>query len=481
MTLNETIHLQSILALARAGATRRAWEAFVSSGFDDQNHFPAILTLKGRLLKDQAHLAQNEERRLLFLRSSQTYAMAAALRRDSYPLINAATMSLFSGRSEQAEALATQVLGLLETGEGVGETPYWHEATKAEALLLLGGRPAAEAALVKGLANAPEAWEDHATTLRQFREILCHRGESQDWLKAYAPPKSIYFKGIMGISPDDRSAVDAIAAQLAESGARFAYGALAAGADILVAEAMLRQGGELHIVLPVMPSAFKAQSVAPYGDVWSQRFDALFEQAASVEIVEHGDRLSLAGIKLAAEVTKGRAIDNAARLESEAVLFEIAEPGTRRSPDESAHYVSVSRSADTDVDQQLEQRQTVWWIATDATELSADFERADSGNTAICHVTGAERMGQILLQVQEANPDAAVAVHVTVTDDIMPGDGDAAQLERLLQTAMAGTTIATAAAAMSIKALHPQAWVEPLGELPDSTGALTIYALGISI
>ena len=46
--------LKMILALARAGATSRAWDRFVAAGFDrDEADFQA-LTLKGRLLKDRA-------------------------------------------------------------------------------------------------------------------------------------------------------------------------------------------------------------------------------------------------------------------------------------------------------------------------------------------------------------------------------------------------------------------------------------------
>jgi hypothetical protein len=471
-------NLAPILSLARAGATGRAWNAFVAQGQDKAVNDPQALTLKGRLLKDKARRAEVREQAPLYLKSAQAYADAAALRPDSYPLINAATMSLFAGQERHVELLAKRVLALLQTGRGVGETPYWHEATKAEALLLLRQQEEAEVAFMQGVRHAPAAWEDHATTLRQFRAILEYRDEPHDWLAAYAPPKSIYFKGIMGIAPDDLSAVDSIATQLAATGARFAYGALAAGGDILVAEAMLRLCGELHVVLPIMPSVFKARSVAPYGDDWSRRFDALFEQAASIEIVEQGDRLSLAGIQLAAEVAKGRAIDNAARLESEAVLFEIAGADARRSPGRTAHLVSVSRSAGSDTEQVLEQRHIAWWIATNATDLSADFDWANCGAVAVCHMAHREELAPIVSRVRELDPDAVMAIQVAVTDHNLPAESEAAQLQRMVQSATPGTTIATATAAMAIKALHRQAWIEPLGELMDLNGALSVYALG---
>lgn len=456
----------------------RAWDAFVAAELEGATADPKALTLKGRLLKDRARKARGAAKSRLCLQSAKAYADAAELRPDSYPLINAATMSLFAGQAEQVDLLAKQVMTLLETGAGVGETLYWHETTKAEALLLLGQRAEAEMALLEGVGHAPEAWEDHATTLRQFRSILQHQRKPYDWLAAYAPPRSIYFRGIMGIAPDDSAAADAIAAQLGESGARFAYGALAAGGDILVAEAMLRQGGELHVVLPVMPSAFKAQSVAPYGDTWSQRFDALFEQAASVEIVDKGDLLSVAAIELAAQVAKGRAVDNAARLESEAGLFEVVETAFPTGQHPNVFSVEVRRSAVTDDLPSLQTRQIALWIATDASDLPDAIAWRNHGSIQVCRIDRPEQTGEIVRPLCKANPQARIAIHAAVKDDDVLGDSEAARLERLVRTATAGTAIATAAAAMSIKALHPDAWIEPLGELPDPSGALNVYAVG---
>ena len=369
---------ESILSLARAGATSRAWDSYVAAGLNKVTNNPAALTLKGRLLKDQARRASGEVAARLYLQSAKAYADAAALRPDSYPLINAATMSLFAGQADHMASLARQVLTLLENSKSAGETPYWHDATKAEALLLLGQQVEAETALREARAHAPQAWEDHATTLRQFRAILQSRGEAHDWLAAYAPPKSIYFKGMMGISVDDRHAVDAISNIVAKSGARFAYGALAAGADILIAEAVLSDGGELHVILPVSLSAFRTQSVEPYGEGWLPRFDALLEQAASVEIVDNGDRLSSAAIVLAAGVAKGRAIDNAERLESEALPVEVTDPADTSATTGVATALTPSRSATPRESIDLEKRQLSLLVGTNG-ETEAELERCRLG------------------------------------------------------------------------------------------------------
>ena len=206
MTAGE--HFREISALARAGAVTRAWNAFVDAGLEQSTSDPKALTLKGRLLKDQARKTSGGVAARLYLQSAKAYTDAAALRPDSYPLINAATMSLFAGQSDHMALLAQHVLNMLETGIGLGETAYWHEATRAEALLLLDRQADAQTALDKAINTAPAAYEDRAVTLRQFRQIAEFRGSSCNWLVNYAPPASLYFKGMIGIAPDDHHAAD---------------------------------------------------------------------------------------------------------------------------------------------------------------------------------------------------------------------------------------------------------------------------------
>ena len=261
--------------LARTGAIRRAWAEFTEAGLDKLVADPEALTLKGRLLKDRARMSAGDARARLFLQSAKAYAAAAKLHPDSYPLINAATMSLFAGEHRQMEHLAREVLDLQERGAGIGETPYWHEATRAEALLLLGQGKEAETALANAVRHAPMAWEDHATSLRQFREISSALNIDIAWLSRFSPPPSLHFGGMMGIAPNDENARHLIADRVMETGPGFAFGALAAGADILIAETLMTAKADLHLILPARPHIFKSQSVEPYGGTWGQRFDRI--------------------------------------------------------------------------------------------------------------------------------------------------------------------------------------------------------------
>jgi len=87
------------------------------------------------------------------------------------------------------------------------------------------------------------------------------------------------FAGDPGIEAGLRARIDA---WLEDAGAGFAFGALAAGADILVAEAILARGAELNVVLPFDVEHFIEHSVRPAGDAWVARFEHCLKAASEV-------------------------------------------------------------------------------------------------------------------------------------------------------------------------------------------------------
>jgi hypothetical protein len=94
--------------------------------------------------------------------------------------------------------------------------------------------------------------------------------------------------------------------------------------------------------------------------------------------------------------------------------------------------------------------------------------------TAYDDITKAEAA---LVKLRGDDPDATIAVSLGVVH----GSSEArqAQVGRMLRSAAIGTTIAGAEAAMALKARNPEMSVEPLGELPDVSGAVSLYAIGI--
>src|SRR5688572_9437958 len=101
--------LAGIIALARAGALDRAWES-LKALTDGMPVDADTASLIARLLKDRAALESGARRRELYRESAAAYRQSAELHPATYPLINAASISLLLGDAEQAAGLACQVL-----------------------------------------------------------------------------------------------------------------------------------------------------------------------------------------------------------------------------------------------------------------------------------------------------------------------------------------------------------------------------------
>ncbi|WP_374543083.1 tetratricopeptide repeat-containing protein [Sphingorhabdus sp.] len=445
--------LKTILALARAGATSRAWEAFVAAGFDRREADFHALTLKGRLLKDRARQAPANARAALFVEAGAAYERAAAVGEESYPLINAAAMAVQAGDRAKAGLLAGRVLHLIESGAERGETPYWGKATHAEALLLLGRVDDARACLASAVALAPQAWEDHAVTLRQFALILGELEQDSDWLDRYRPPPVMHFNGILGIAADDGAAHDAIGAAVAAIAPGFAYGALAAGADIIAAEAVLREGAELHVVLPSEREDFRASSVTPLGADWEHRFDRLLSHAESVAICDSDEGTSTAGVALAELHAMGLAVEKADQLQTRAVALRI-EPAHRPALGDPwlhsgrpIHHVAVTALLDSAVAR--------------LPEGKLKFDVALDGGPPFSFDTIEEAVAAIRSSGQEM---AALDCRT----------GDQIRVRTLLSHSNYGMIAATRSAALALLATGLASRIETIGELGTAEGPLEI-------
>jgi len=109
----------------------------------------------------------------------------------------------------------------------------------------------------------------------------------------------------------------------------YGYGALAAGADICIAEALLEAGAELHLVLPMAPDSFRKISVARYGDIWAKRYDQILVSADSIRSVGTSpEQFSTLTLQLAAEVAMGCAVMQANALMTDAVQLLILDQDT---------------------------------------------------------------------------------------------------------------------------------------------------------
>jgi len=319
--------LSAITTAARAGSLDHAQAMFVAGGYEERQDDPGALAVKGRLLKDMALRAPPGTGIATLADAAGAYAAADKLAPQPYTRINVATLTLLAGDPVKAAVLARDLLDWLSADTAIAETPYYLAATRAEAHLLCGNPIAAEAALDEAFAADPDGWTDHASTLRQLRLILAETGAPGTWLDRFRPPGSLHFAGHLGVAPD--SDLGATVSRLI-TGNRigFGYGALAAGADIVIAEALLAAGAELHLVLPVAVDVFRSQSVAPYAPEWTPRFQACLDAATSVRELTRvsGDYEPLA-TALAADVAMGSAVLNARMLDSAAMQLLVVDEG----------------------------------------------------------------------------------------------------------------------------------------------------------
>src|SRR5262249_9596991 len=99
--------------------------------------------------------------------------------------------------------------------------------------------------------------------------------------------------GVPGFFPATAEAVVAarISELLAERSVGFGYGSLAAGADILFAEALVARRAQLHVLLPFRLDDFISESVRPAGEPWVRRFEACLANAKSVRYATADDPL----------------------------------------------------------------------------------------------------------------------------------------------------------------------------------------------
>ena len=320
----------AVLALARMGATEQAREAYASLSVAEIGDADA-LALDARLLKDEAFAAAPAERPQALRRAAQAYRAVWEETGDPFPAANAATLLLLAGD----EVAALRIAGRLLAHPALKQpASYYDAATLAEMLLLLANRSEAEGALRQAVALPGADPGARATTRRQLVRLCAAlelSGQATAALLApLAPGTVIHFCGRMfaadaATEADLRTRIDR---ELAERSVIAGYGALACGADILVAEALLRRGAELHVILASSPQAFAATSVLPGGADWRPRYEACLAVARSLRLVgddSYADDPSSFGFST--EVAMGLAATRARNLGAD--LHQLAIDGDR--------------------------------------------------------------------------------------------------------------------------------------------------------
>ena len=295
---------RAVLCLADMGATRQAAAKFAALGLgcaaattSSRRLRMDIASLRARLSKDEALASKGEERQSRLHEAARLYQAvfveeaAAGNTEAYYPGINAASLFLLAGEREQAAALADAVLRQL-TSLPAERAGYYECVSEIEALLVLGrlddARRRVNAARRMLTPAGVNNWRDLASTIRQLRLVVAANRLAEGWLAELAPPGVVHYLGHIISAPggsgrfpaeQEQQTAAAIEARISGAGIGFGYGSLAAGADILFAEALLREGASLHVVLPFNRQEFVEISVRPSGGRWVERFEQCFAAA----------------------------------------------------------------------------------------------------------------------------------------------------------------------------------------------------------
>ncbi|MGH9026965.1 MAG: adenylate/guanylate cyclase domain-containing protein [Acidimicrobiia bacterium] len=290
----------AVLALARAGATTRAEEQLAAFGLENREISGSVrlaedvAALSARLAKDRALHAGAGERRARAVVAAARYEAVYERFGRPFACINSATMALLAGDDERAVHLAAVARKL--TAASAPEEPrdvYWDAATAAEAALILSEADVARVALERAADASGDDLAARAVTRKQLRLVCTIRGIDTAVLDALPVPAVMHYCGHQiptGAPGLDRLAAD-VAAVLDRQSVAIGFGALACGADIVVAEQLLRRGAQVHVVLPFDTHEFETTSVVSAGEHWAGRFHECLAGAESVTTATPGGYL----------------------------------------------------------------------------------------------------------------------------------------------------------------------------------------------
>jgi len=282
------------LAMARLGDPHAALRIYERNRVGDIGTEDAV-ALKGRLLKDLAVRASGNRQVELFRESSEAYQQANHLSDGYFSGINAATTSLLAGDEDSARNLAAAIARRPDVAQPQN---YFAAASGAEATLVRGDIEEATALFAEARKRPDATPGNVASTARQVALIAGRLSIPEEQhrrlLAAIRPSPVIHFCGHMfraGWEVEEQLAAK-IGAILDETEALIAYGPLACGADILIAEAILERGGELHAIMPFAEEDFLRTSVRLGGPGWEDRYIRARDAAASVTFatqIQHED------------------------------------------------------------------------------------------------------------------------------------------------------------------------------------------------
>ena len=312
-----------------------------------------IFGLRARLAKDVAYILPPPDRPDALLRAARLY-MAGYQRTDGwYTGINAATLYCLAGQHDMCSNIIKKLIPALEddlalarashlNAEGqntsLQQELYYILASLAEAHLLRGEIDTATAMIAEAAEFGINLRDARSATFKQVARICAATDRDTQWLEVIRPPAVLHYAGHMFPDTGDYSLTDAMITEIKNHTKTLvkhhqigtAFGALAAGADILFAETLVDLGVTLTVVIPDPADQFIADSVSLYGESWERRLNALMNRdIGHVRISEAPDLQDGLVHRHISDVAIGLALRQAKSLSSHAhqiLLWDCEDP-----------------------------------------------------------------------------------------------------------------------------------------------------------
>ena len=285
------LEYEKTLAYARAGATGEADAnllALRQTGALDDIADPVLRTdfaaLAARLLKDRAIAASPHAALSLAADAAAAYEAVFDATGAYFPAINAATLHRIANDPARSETLAQAALA----DARAAPPGYWRAATMAEAYILRGDFPAAQAALREGVAAGVHL-DELASTRRQLEWLLEHGVGDPGLLSSLPAPYVVCWQAVADW--DDAARIQVlVATRSTEWLPVLAYGAILGMADIAAAEAFIAAGAQVTVVIPCTAALCLDAATRRFGPDWAYRLQAVLAGAAGLsEVTLEGD------------------------------------------------------------------------------------------------------------------------------------------------------------------------------------------------
>ncbi len=325
----------AVLAMARMGALKEALSLADSFRLSADDPHEDIASIRPRLRRDLAFSRRDGPDKALLKRAAEDYEKVFRSVRKTYPGVNAAATFAMAGDLKSAKALAREVsdiaaASLAEIDDD--EPSYWSRSTLAECRLLEGDTAGAALLFASAVRAVDAAPGKKAATRRQLQRLAATMPIDRPWIDRAVPQGGVLFYGGPLVVPEADATRPlermqrSLEAFLDRHEIAVAVGALAAGADILIAETLLDAGVGLHVVLPLAPVDFLDGSVTPSGDDWRERYIACVERAQTIEWARR-TTASRGAYRLGSRMAIGKTIRQAEELVTGAFGFLALQRG----------------------------------------------------------------------------------------------------------------------------------------------------------